>query len=403
MGLLEGVKVVELATWAVVPCACEILGDWGANVIKIEHPAGGDPTRGWAGPGWLPPSSPLGVGWLADNRSKRSIALDLSKDLGREVAYKLVEKADVFASNLQEPSLQKLRMDYDTLRQINPRLIYAHLTGYGREGPNSEKPGFDYSAFWASSGIMSLIGEAGTPPAFQRPAMGDHVTTGYLTAGIIAALYAREKHGMGQRVDISLMGTGMWVMDWQIQATLLTSQDAKQVSRKELPNPMFNIYQAKDGRWFIFVMLVEPQRFWPSFCRALDMEYLEHDPRFETTEKRAENCKELISIIESVIATKTSREWAPIFDKYGLFWAYVHSARSAVEDPQTSANQFIVEVEHPELGRMRMVNSPVRFSEMPLSARTPPPLLGQHTEEILLEHGYNWEHILKLKREGVVI
>jgi len=402
MGPLEGIKVIELATWAVVPCACEIMGDWGADVIKIEHPSGGDPTRGWAGPGWLPPSSPVGIGWIADNRSKRSISLDVSKELGREITYKLVEKADIFASNLQEPSLQRIGMEYEKLKQINSKLIYAHLTGYGREGPNWEKPGYDYSAFWASSGIMSLIGEAGTPPAFQRPAMGDHMATGYLLAGIIAALRARDTQGIGQRVDVTLMGTAMWIADWQTQATLLTNQDAKQVSQKELPNPMFNIYQAKDGRWFMFAMLFLPDRLWPPFCRALGIEHLEHDHRFETTEKRAEHCKELISIIGEIIASKTSKEWAPIFDKHGLIWAYVHTIKSAIEDPQTEANQFVVEVEHPELGKIKMVNSPVAFSQTPSSPSMPPPLLGQHTENILLELGYNWDDIITLKDKGVI-
>jgi len=402
MGPLEGIRVVELSTWAVVPCACEIMCDWGAEVVKIEHPDGGDPTRGWSGPGWLPPSSPLGVGWIADNRSKRSIALDLSKEDGRAIAYRLVEKADVFASNLQEPSLQKLRMDYDTLKQINPRVVYAHLTGYGRKGPKWDRPGFDYSAFWASSGIMSLIGEKGSPPAFQRPAMGDHMTTGYFTAGILAALRARDRLGMGQRVDIPLMGTGLWVDSWQTQATLLTSNDAQQVSQREMPNPMFNIYRTKDDRWLIFVMLF-PERFWSSFCQALDRAHLEHDPRFETAEKRAENRRELISIVEEVIATKTSEEWVPIFDKHELVWAYVHTVKSALEDPQTEANQFVVEVEHPELGRMKMVNSPVSFSETPSSSRIPPPLLGQHTEEILLSIGYNWDDISRFKDKGAII
>ena len=401
MGPLEGIKALELSTWAVVPCTCEILGDWGADVIKIEHPDGGDPTRGWAGSSWLPPSSPVGIGWIADNRSKRSICLDLSREQGREIAFKLVEKVDVFASNLRESSLQRISMDYETLEQINPKLIYAHVTGYGRRGPNREKPGYDYSALWASSGIMSLIGEEGSPPALQRPAMGDHMATGYLLSGIVAALYVRERQGIGQRVDISLMGTGMWVVSWQTQATLLSTQDAKQVSRKEMPNPMGNVYQAKDGRWLIFVM-VFPERFWPPFCRALGMEHLEHDPKFETAEKRVENCKELVSIIEGIIATKTAEEWGPIFDKHELVWANVHTIKGAIEDPQTAANQFVVDAEHPELGKIRMVNSPVTFGYTPSSPGMPPPILGQHTEEILLATGYNWDDILSFKDEGVI-
>ena len=402
MGPLEGVKVVELSTWAVVPCVGEIMGDWGADVIKIEHPEGGDPTRGWSGPGWLPSSSPVGVGWLADNRSKRSMALDLSKEEGREIAYKLIETADVFASNLQEPSLQRVKMDYETVKQVNPKIVYAHLTGYGNKGPKRDKPGFDYSAFWASSGIMSLVGDRGSPPAFQRPAMGDHMTTGYLTAGILAALRVRDRLGIGQKVDISLMGTGLWIDSWQTQATLLTNEDAQQVSQKEMPNPMFNVYRAKDGRWFIFVMLF-PDRFWPPFCQALRITHLQNDPRFETTEKRAANRKELISIIEEIIATKTSDEWVPIFDKHELVWAYVHTIKTALEDPQTEANQFVLEIDHPELGKIKVLNSPVAFSETLSSPAMPPPLLGQHTEEILSSIGYDWDDIINFKDKGVIL
>ena len=255
-----------------------------------------------------------------------------------------------------------------------------------------------------SSGIMSLVGEHGSPPAFQRPAMGDHMTTGYLAAGIIAALYARDKQGStGQRVDISLMGTGMWVADWQMQATLLTDRDAERISQKELPNPMFNVYQCKDERWFMFAMLVDPDRLWPSFCRALSMEHLENDPRFNTIEKRAENSKELTLAIGEVVASKTSEDWIPIFNKHKLVWAHVHTMKSAAEDPQTVANEFVVEVEHPELGKIKMVNSPVKFSETPPTVSIPPPLLGQHTEEVLIDLGYDWDFILKCKDEGVIL
>ncbi|MFC1944680.1 CaiB/BaiF CoA transferase family protein [Chloroflexota bacterium] len=399
---LEGVRVIDLSTWAVGPATCEVLGDWGADVIKIEHPAGGDPTRGWAGLAWLPPSSPSNVGWLADNRSKRSVTLDLSREKGQEAAYRLVERADVLVSNLPQDSLLKLRMDYETLRAKNPGLIYGHLTGYGTQGPSAPRPGYDYSAFWASSGIMSLVGWTDAPPSFQRPAMGDHATAGYLIAGILAALRARDRTGVGQRVDITLMGTGLWIVDWQTQATLLTGRDAARVTRERMPNPMANTYRAGDGRWLLFFMLF-PERFWPPFCRALGMEHLERDPRFDTPEKRTENCAELTLIIDRVIAGKTSSEWEALFNKYDLVWAHVHTISSALDDPQTEANQFLVEVDHPELGLFRMVNSPVRFSETPHEVKVPPPLLGQHTEEVLLELGYNWDDIAELKDTGIIL
>jgi len=401
-GPLEGVKVVDLTTWAAMPAACQLLGDWGADVIKIEHPAGGDPTRGWKGLAWLPDCGDTFPGWEADNRNKRSIALDLYKGEGKKIAYKLIEGADIFASNLQEPSLKRAGMDYETLRQINPKIIYAHLTGYGPKGPSREKPGYDYSAFWASSSIMSTIGDPDRPPAFQRPAMGDHMTSLAIASGILAALYTRERHGIGQRVDISLMNTGMWITDWSGQAVLLTGQDIKRVSRTDMINPMFNIYRSKDGRWIILVMLLQ-ERFWPPFCQALGIEHLKHDPRFDTPEKRAENHKELIKLIDELFTTKTIDEWVPILDKYELVWAYVHTQKSAIEDPQSQANDFVVEVDHPSLGKLRMINSPLRFSHTPHSMRMAAPLLGQHTEEVLLELGYSWEDIIALKDEGVTL
>jgi len=198
------------------------------------------------------------------------------------------------------------------------------------------------------------------------------------------------------------MGTGLWIDSWQTQATLLTGEEARQVSQKELPNPLFNVYRAKDGRWFIFVM-VFPERFWPPFCRALGMPQLEHDPRFATTEERARNCRELVSLIQEVMATRTSGEWAPIFDQHELVWAFVHSVKSALDDPQTEANGFLVRLEHAELGSIKAVNSPVSFSATASAASTPPPQLGQHTEEVLLAMGYDWNDIAKLKNQKAIM
>ncbi|HEX77391.1 MAG TPA: CoA transferase [Dehalococcoidia bacterium] len=399
---LEGIKVIDLTTTAAMPAACLLLADWGAEVIKIEHPQGGDPGRWISALGWLPKCpvpSPL---WEQDNENKRSIALDLRLEEGRQIGYKLIAGADVFASNLQEPSLKRIGMDYPSLRQVNPRLVYAHLTGFGSKGPNADKPGYDYSAFWASSGIMSTMGEPDGPPAFQRPAMGDHTTALAIAGGITAALLARERTGQGQKVDVALMATGMWVTSLQHQATLLSGQDIKRVGRRDMINPMWNCYRAKDGRWVQFVMLF-PERFWPPFCKALGIEHLEHDPRFDTTEKREQNCAELVDIIDKVIAAKTLEEWTPLFDKYELVWAYVHTIKSALEDPQVEANNFLVDVEHPVVGKMKSVNSPIIFNETPITSRTPAPDLGQHSEEILLELGYSWEDISRFKERGVIL
>ncbi len=390
-GPLEDVKVVDLSTWAAAPAACVILADWGADVIKIEHSTGGDPCRAYKGEGWLP-ECPLSPGWESDNRNKRSLALDLKKETAQKIAHQLVEKADVFVSNLPESALHRINMDENSLKMINSDLIYGHLTGYGLKGENNKKPGYDFSAFWASSGIMSTIGDPESPPAFQRPAMGDHVTALAFAAGICAALYTREKRGISQKVDISLMNTGIWTTSWQGQAAILSGQDIKQVSRMDMKNPLFNIYKTKDRSWFIFTMVL-PDPFWEPLCRALSLEELIDDPHFNSSAQRLANYKQLIELMDKAIAVKDMAEWAEIFNSYKLIWAPVHTIKSALEDPQSKANDFVVEVDHPAVGRLKVVNTPVRFSKTPHQIKNGAPLLGQHNEDILLELGYSQSDI----------
>lgn len=401
-GPLAGIKVIGLTTWAAMPAACVILGDWGAEVIKIEHPAGGDPSRAWSAEARGLPPCPLNPLWEQDNRNQKGVAIDLSRERGREIAYKLVENSDVFASNLQEPSLKRIAMDYDTLRQVNSRLIYAHLSGFGAKGPDWAKPGFDHTAFWASSGIMASLGEPDQPPPGQRVAIGDHITSLAIAAGIVAALFARERQGLGQRVDTCLMATGLWVNSIQIQASLLSGQEVPRASRASELNPLHNVYRCKDGHW-IQLAVLQPDRFWSSFCRALGMEHLEGDLRFDTSERRARNCRELISILDGVIASRDLEEWGRSFDEWGLVWAPVNTVKDAAGDPQTVANRFVVPLEHPALGAMKTVSSPWGFSETPPAVRSPSPTLGQHTEEVLLRIGYTREDITGLKEEGVIL
>ena len=390
-GPLEGIKIIDLSTWAAAPAACVLLADWGADVIKIEHSTGGDPCRAFKGEGWLPDCK-LSPGWESDNRNKRSLALDLKKETAQKIAHQLIEKADIFVSNLPENALLRINMDENTLKTLNPDLTYGHLTGYGLKGENSKKPGYDFSAFWASSGIMSTIGDPESPPAFQRPAMGDHVTALAFAAGLLAALYAREKKSIAQKVDVSLMGTGIWTTSWQGQATILSGKDIKPVSRMDMKNPLFNIYKTKDQRWFIFTMVL-PDSFWKALCQALALEELIDDPRFHSSDQRIANYKQLIELMDNAIGAKNMAEWVEIFNTYKLIWAPVNTIKSALEDHQSKENDFVVEVDHPVVGRIKLVNTPVRFSKTPHKIKNGAPMLGQHNEEILLELGYSQSDI----------
>lgn len=292
-------------------------------------------------------------------------------------------------------------MDYDTLKNINQRLIYAHLTGYGPKGPNWAKPGFDHTGFWASSGIMASLGEPDETPPLQRPGMGDHVTSLAIVAGITAALFVRERQGLPQRVDFSLLTTGMWMNAIQIQASLLSGQDIRRLSRKEIPSPIMTSYRCKDDRWIQFTMFHE--RFWQLVCRALGIEHLEQDPRYCNPENRTINAAELISIFDSILATRDLSEWGKIFDKYDLVWAPVNTVKEVVDSPQALANQYILEMQHPVVGTMKSIASPFKFSKTPPEPPTPSPTLGQHTEEILLELGYKQDDIKALRKDKVIL
>ena len=400
-GVLEGIKIAGITTWAAMPSACVIMADWGAEVIKIEHPSGGDPQRAMVPETIGLPPCPVTPLWESDSRNQKSIALDLTQERARQIVYKLVETSDVFVANLQEPSLKKLGMDYDILRQVNPRLIYAHFSGYGRKGPDWAKPGFDHSAFWASSGIMATLGEPDQPPPLQRPAMGDHIAALAIAGGIAAALFARERTGRGQRVDTCLLSLGMWVNAGQIAAYFVSDRDIRKTSRRNAINPLRNIYRCRDDRWVQFA-ITQPDRFWPSFCRALGIENLEHDSRFSDAEKRAQNCQELISVLDDVIASKDYEQWKKSFDEWELVWAPVNTVKDIATDPQALANEFVREIRHPELGTMKVVASPLTFSEAPCNLRLPAPRLGEHTEEVLHGMGYTADEIARLRQDGVI-
>jgi len=399
-GALEGVTVLELGIWVAVPSAGAVLSDWGARVVKIEPPDG-DPLRGLAATGLVPFQPEVNPAFQLDNRGKRGIVIDLRQPEGRVVAHALVRRSDVFLSNVRRAKLAALGMDYETLRAVNPRLIYAGLTGYGTEGPERDRAAFDYAAFWARAGIMASLGEPEGPPPTQRPGMGDHMTGLGLAGAISAALYARERTGAGQEISMSLFRSGMWMLASDLQAAITTGYCHTPGGRRAAPNPLFNFYRTQDGRWLHLIML-QPDRHWRDFCTAVERTDLVDDERFSSPILRFQHCRELIAILDPIFAARSLSQWADILDRHGCYWGRVQSVEEVAGDPQVAAVGGFVSTTLGDGKPLRVVASPVDFAATPATVRGPAPEHGQHTEEVLLEAGYDWEDIARLRDSGVL-
>ncbi len=399
---LEGMKVLELGFWVLGPICARILGELGADVIKIEDPTTGDPLRGVLSSGVISATGTIDPFWELCNRGKRDMALDLTTEKGRGIIYELAKRSDVFITNYRASVVDRLGFDYKSIAKINPKIIYAQATGFGLKGPHRNRHAFDETAFWIRSGIMSTLGEPDSPPVPLRGAMGDITTGTYLAGAIVTALLARERFGIGQKVDISLMASGMWVAGFDVQGIALLGLDVGKFARKHAGNPLYNTYEAKDGKWFQLVML-ETDRYWPSVCKAIEREDLEKDPRFDTHVKRCQNSELLISMLDEIFATKTRAEWAERFEKLELIWEPETKVIEVIADPQVSENEFFIEAEHTSGTKFKLLRPPFQFSETSIRPKGPAPEHGQHTEEILLELGYDWDRISKLKEEKVII
>ena len=400
-GPLEGVKILEVAEFLAMPSAIAILSDWGAEVIKVEK-LEGDSLRSVESIEGVSIKD-INVWWEQTNRNKKSIAVDLWHDEGRKIIYELTKTSDVFVSNFTLPVIERFKIDYETISELNPRIIYAHLTGFGRKGPDKDRPGFDYVAFWARSGIMSRLGPPGTQPPTQRPALGDNLTSGFLASAISAALYSREKTGKGQAIDLSLYNYGVWGLSMDLIMPLIEGEELPRTDPKAVSNPLWNTYRTKGGEWIQFVCL-QSDRYWPQFCEGLGLDHIEKDPKFESHEMRERNNVELISIIESTISTKTYAEIDNGLRKAGeVVYGKVQTPLEVVNDPQALANDFFTEVEHPSGRKIKLISSPAKFSKTPASIRMTAPEIGQHTEEVLLEMGYSWEDLIGLKDKGVIL
>ena len=404
-GVLEGVKVVSMELMEATPAASVWLADWGADVIKLE-PLTGDQFRGTpgvrAGATWVDLRGGVRVNprFQLLNRNKRSIAVDLKQQIGKEVAYRLVKQADVFMSNNELGALDKLQMDFETLRRINPRIIYAFVNAYGTEGPDKDGPGYDRVSAWARAGFQYAIGEPGSVPPSQRSGMMDRTVASHLVAGVLAALLHRERTGEGQKLGISLYHSAVWTLGGDIQMAL-TGKPLPKDDRTKAANPLWSSFCCGDGRWLCLGML-RPDPYWGRFCEAIGRPDLEHDPRFSDSDKRTQNCQELVRILDELFATKDVADWEERCREYDLIYSRVQSPTEVTTDAQALANEFFVDLRHPA-GPMQLIASPVKFFQNPASVRSPAPEIGQNTEEILADIGYGHEEIALMKDRKIIL
>jgi crotonobetainyl-CoA:carnitine CoA-transferase CaiB-like acyl-CoA transferase len=400
--LLDGVKVVELSLYAFAPSAAAVLADWGADVVKVVPPAVADPMRG--SPIARLPDRDVGVEfmWEILNRGKRCAGVDVSQPDGQQVLHDLVARADVFITNLLPDARRRFRVDVDDLQAINPRLVYARATGHGAEGPERDRGGYDITDFWARSGIghaASQVSDEFVP--LLGPAFGDLTSGTFLAGGIAAALFRRERSGRGAVVDVSLLGSGVWVLSPGVVASRLYDIDTiPRFRHAEAPNPLVAVYTTRDGRQ-IYLSGIQTERHFENFCDVVGRRDLLDDARFATGATRLEHAAECVKVIDEIFATRTLEEWRAVLPGLTTPWMVVQTAAEAGRDPQVVANRFVVDVEGGH-GTFPLVASPVQVDGAPPDL-TRAPDHGEQTEEILLELGRTWDEIAALKASGAVL
>jgi crotonobetainyl-CoA:carnitine CoA-transferase CaiB-like acyl-CoA transferase len=402
-GPLKGIRVIDWTIWQQGPVATTMLADLGAEVIKLEERERGDPGRGvLAVAGASTAKGMRNFYFEANNRHKRSIALDLKKPEACEIVYKLAAKSDVFVQNFRKGVAERLGLGYEALKARNPRLIYASASGYGPKGPDSGDPSFDYLG-QARSGIMNTMGGPELPPTYIQGGIADQMGGIMLAFGVVTALLARERYGVGQEVDASHLGSMMMLQGLNVASLLMMGWEFARVPREAAFNPLWNHYKCADGKWIALAML-QSDRYWKDFCIALGLKELIDDQRFAGIRPRIQNARELVAILDRAFATRPRDEWLKILKEGGDFiFTIINSISDLPEDPQVKANEYIVEHDHPELGGMRLLGMPIKLSQTPGEPRGHAPELGEHTEAILTEVlGYTWEDISRLREAGVI-
>jgi len=395
---LAGLRVLDVGTYIAAPVTALVLGEYGADVIKVEQPGVGDPNRVIQA-SHAYPKSPVNYPWEMDSRNKRSIALDLHHPEGRAALERLIARADVLVTNFPLKLRERMRLRWEDLRDAHPRLVYASLTGFGEAGPERDQPGFDSTAYFARSGFLDINRYEDQPPHFSMPAAGDRATAMSLVAAILLALMRRSRSGRGGRVSTSLLAAGLWSNGVAVQAALVGATLPLRPPRDRPRSALGNCYLCKDGRWFSIALPME-ERFWPGLCRVVERPELEHDTRFATTAERRANAAALTRVFDEIFAQQDWAVWRERLMAERMIFSPITRVEDLVEDPQARAAQAIVETDNPDMPLTLAV--PFRIEGVEPRRAGPAPALGEHSSEILREAGFAAEEVERLRAAGVV-
>jgi crotonobetainyl-CoA:carnitine CoA-transferase CaiB-like acyl-CoA transferase len=391
---LEGIKVLDLSRALAGPYCTLMLADMGADIIKLEMPGRGDDSRSW-GPPFIEGESAY---FMSVNRNKKSLTLNLKNEKSKEIIYKLIKKSDILVENFRPGTMEKLGLGYEQVRKLNPKIVYASISGFGQDGPYRLLPGFD-QVLQGMGGLMSITGEPNGPPIKVGIAVADIAGGMFAAYGITVALFNRERTGKGQLIDVSLLDS---------QVAWLTYRAGSYFASGEIPQPLgsghptivpYQAFKAKDA--YINIAAGNDQ-LWQKFCKAVGLEAIMNDPKFASNSKRVQNREDLVKIIENLIKTKNAEEWLGILKENGVPCGLIYTMEDIFSDPQVIHRNMVKELDHIKAGKIKVTGVPIKFSETPGEIRTAPPVLGQHTKEILNELGYSEVEIEKLYQENVI-
>jgi crotonobetainyl-CoA:carnitine CoA-transferase CaiB-like acyl-CoA transferase len=395
---LSGLVVLDISSFIAAPAAAVALADFGADVIKIEPPGEGDPHRhNYRNASY--PQSDKNFPWQLDGRLKRSIALDLKNAAARPILERLIERADIMIVNFPPPARERLKLRWEDVEPLNPRLVYCSLTGYGETGPDRDRPGFDVTAYFGRSGILDAARYEGGPPGVSLPAQGDRGTAMTLVAAILLGLRQRDRTGKGCWVGTSLYANGVWANGTSAAGALVGAALPPRQAPDRPRNALTNLYRTRDDRW-LQLLLVRDDRLWPAFCTAIERPDLLADPRFTQRADRRARALELVKVLMPVFAARTYAEWERIFSGTGIPFGVIGRLADVVEDEQAEHAGIFANTTNPEVPRT--VNNPIRLGFAKPRPPGPPPTVGQHSEEILREAGFAAAEIDAFKKSGAL-